>query len=399
MPSRYAATIDANGISAPDFATILANLTADYLSIFGADTIISNDTQDGQWIAINARLIADCNATAIATYNSFSPATAQGNGLSSNVKINGLKRKIPSASVVTVTLIGQAFTDINNGQVSDTNQNTWALPSFVEIPASGTIDVQAVCTTLGAINAAPGTVTTRKTPVFGWQSVTNAAAAIAGTPIETDAALRIRQAQSTSLPSVTIFDGIEAALRAISGVTRERGYENNTGSVDANGIAANTLEFILEGGTDQDIFNTLALKMPPGIPTAGEKSTTIVRPSGSTRLIKFSRGTAATMTVTINIKSMSGWSATYIPLIQQSVLSLLLGWPIGGDPDGKLSWSQVAIAAAMPGSIASGTFKIGSIQLKKGAGSVVTNTDVALAFNEVVTTATRLSTDVVVNVT
>lgn len=395
--SRYAATIDPTGISAPDFATVLANLTADYLSIFGSDTIISNDTQDGQWIGINARLVADCNAAAIACYNAYSPATAQGNGLSSNVKINGLKRKIPSSSVVTLTIVGQAGIPIVNGQASD-GVFTWVLPALVTIPVSGTIDVQAVCTTLGAVNAAPGTITTRKTPFFGWQTVTNAAAAVAGTPIETDAALRVRQDQSTSLPSQLIFDGIEAGINAVVGVTRERGYENNTGAADGNGLAAHALEFIVEGGANQDIWNVLALKTPPGIPTAGEVSTSVVRPSGSTRLIKFSRGTAATIVATINVKSLTGWSAGYAATIQQAVLNLLLSWTIGGDPDNKLSWSQVALAAAIPGLLGSGTFKIASIQLQKNGGSTVTNTDIALAFNEVVTTATRLPVDIVVNV-
>jgi hypothetical protein len=45
-----------------------------------------------------------------------------------------------------------------------------------------------------------------------------------------------RQAgQSVALPSLTPFDAVDGALANISGVTRHKLYENDTGSVDANG--------------------------------------------------------------------------------------------------------------------------------------------------------------------
>jgi uncharacterized phage protein gp47/JayE len=287
---RYAPTIDATGCNGPDFATILANLTADYLSIFGDDAILDPDVQDGQLVGVFAKGLSDASNAVVAAFNSFSPSKAQGNGLSSVVKINGLKRKIPTLSVVSLTLVGQAGITITNGQAFD-GVNTWALPTTVTIPPSGTITVQAVCTAIGAITAAANSITQIKTQVFGWQTVTNAAQAIPGTPVETDAALRVRQSQSTSLPSQTIFEGIVASIQAIAGVTRARGYENNTGSTDTNGIPTKTLAFVVEGGVTLDIQNAIAQKITPGIPTLGAQSTTIIDSKGSTRLVKFDRPT------------------------------------------------------------------------------------------------------------
>lgn len=379
--SRYAPVIDQTGITGDDFPTTLAKLTADALSIFGADTVLSNDTQDGQLLGVFALGISDCVAGAIAAFNSFSPAKAQGNGLHSLVKINGLTVKIPSASIITVTVVGVAQTPIENGQVSGVF--TWALPALVTIPDSGTIDVQAVCTTLGANTEANNAITTIKTNVFGWQTVTNGTnVATAGTPVETDPALRVRQSQSVALPSQTIFEGIVASIGQISGVTRKRGYENATGLVDANGIPSKTLSFIVEGGLNQDIWNAIAAKITPGVPTLGAQSATVVRPSGSTRLVNFDRPTDASFAVILTLKALQGWSATLQPTIAAAVSTLLNGWPIGGDGDGKLSWSELLVAARIIGQTGFTTFKIESISLNKNAGGAVVNTDVVLAFNE-----------------
>ncbi len=72
----------------------------------------------------------------IAAYNSFSPGFAQGAGLSSIVKINGIARKVPSNSQCVVTIVGQAGAQITNGIIGDNlNLGTqWALPALVTIP-------------------------------------------------------------------------------------------------------------------------------------------------------------------------------------------------------------------------------------------------------------------------
>lgn len=382
---RYSATIDDTGISGPDFPTVLANLTADYFSIYGSDVLLDPSTKDAQMLAVVAKGFSDNVASQIAVFNSYRPGFAQGAGLASIVKINGLSKKIPSSSIATVTLVAQAGITIENGQATD-GVNTWVLPEIVEIPNSGTIDVTVACATLGAITADPGAINDIKTPVFGWQSVTNAAAAIPGTPVELDAALRIRQTQSTTLPSISIFEGMIAAVQNLPGVTRCRGYENNTGSTNGLGIPANTLSVIVEGGTpDPDIYQTIFIKGPPGIPTAGAQSKMVIDSNGSTRPVKFDRPTNATIAVTFTLKSLPGWSSSVAePLITAGVQAFIQGWPIGGDPDSKLSWSQLVIAAAQAAGSQASTFKVTSVALTKNGTptSPTTNTDVALAYNE-----------------
>ena len=377
MVSPVAPTIGPNGISAPDFATILAYLKTQYQAIFGADVYLGNDSQDGQLLAIFARSLADANAAAVAVYNAFSPLTAQGNGLSSVVKINGLKNALPSASTCDVTLVGVASTVITNGQVTDTNGNDWALPATVTIPTGGTITVTATCLTGGAITASAGTLTKIKTPSFGWQTVTNANAAVPGEAVETDAQLRVRQSQSVALPSQTIFEGVMAAVASVNGVTRSRGYENATNSTDANGIAARSSAIFAEGGAELSIAQVIAQKMSPGAPLVGALAYTIIDSNGSSRDVRFDRPTNATISVALTVKALAGWSTDAEDLIAQAVADFINTLQIGEN----VRYFDVSVPAKLPGNPYAVTFSLSAMTLKKNSGSAAA-TDVTLAYNE-----------------
>ena len=208
--SDFAPTISAAGIDAPDFAKILAVLNERVREIFGDDIYIEPDSQDGQLLGVYSLALSDLNAAAAAVYNAFSPATAQGNGLSSVVKINGLRRKLPSRSQAEVRIGGVVGTVIRNGIVSD-GTTRWTFPEVV-IPPAGAVTVTATAEADGAIQAAAGTITQISTPVRGWQTATNPLAAIEGRPVESDAELRIRQTRSVAKPSQSLWESMYAAL-------------------------------------------------------------------------------------------------------------------------------------------------------------------------------------------
>lgn len=378
---RYWCDIDANGISGPDFPTILANLTADYLSAFGSDVYLGADTQDGQWIGIQALGYANSCAAQIAVFNAMRPGYAQGKGLSSIVKINGITRKVPTLSTVVLTIVGKANITITNGQVTDNNQNTWVLPASVDIPSSGTVDVTAACSTLGAVTAAIGTVVTIKTPTYGWQTVTNAAVAIPGQPVETDGQLRQRQGTSVSQPSVTIFEGIVSNLLNTNGVTRVTAYENNTNSALSNGLVARTLWFIVEGGASADILNAIAIKIPPARPTAGAQSGTSVSPNGSTRVLAWDIATPAAIAVNLTVKQQTGWSNTTIAQIQAAVSAYINTIPGNSAVVGFL---DLIVPAKLENTPQFNTFRPTAIQINKNAGSF-SAADITLAAAEMPT--------------
>ena len=371
-----AATISAAGIYAPPYSDILGSLQASFQLIYGSDVYLQPDSQDGQLLAIFAQAIYDANATAVAVYNSFSPATAQATALSSAVKINGLAREVPSNSQVVVLIGGTVGTTINNGVVGDTGGNSWNLPVVVVIPPSGSISVTATCSVTGAISAPAGTVTLINTPVLGWSTVTNAAAASPGAPVETDAALRIRQAESVALPALTPIEATVAAVAALPGVLQVAYDENPTGAVDANGVPAHSICLIVEGGSATAIAQAIAAKKTPGCGTYGSTSISVVDSNGVPSTINFYVPTQNTITVSVSIHALAGYVSSTAALIQNAISNYINALTIGAD----VLLTRLYLPAQLFGAAASAQYELMSIQIAISPG-VPASSDLIIAFN------------------
>lgn len=370
-------TIDESGILKPDYAAVLAYLEGEFRGIYGQDIYIDPDSQDGQMLAIFARSIDDCNAMTVEVYNSFSPSTARGVGLSSNVKLNGLKRHEATFSTADLLVTGQVGTTIVDGIAQDGDGTQWMLPSPTVIPVTGDITVTAVAREAGARLALPGTIETIGTPTRGWQSVTNLSAAVAGEPVESDAELRRRQSVSTALPSLTVFEGTIGAVASISGVSRYRGYENDTNVTDGDGIPAHSISLVVEGGDAQAIGQAIADKKTPGTGTYGTTAVTVVDNYGVSRVIRFYRPTLVTIKTAITLTALTGYTAAIEASIKQAVVDFLLGLSIGDD----VEWAEVFVPAnvgLLPGSK---TYKISALTIGKSGGPMGTS-DLVIAFNE-----------------
>lgn len=375
-------TIDENGIFKPDYDDVLAYLAAEFRTIYGEDIYIDPDSQDGQMLAIFAAAIDDANAMAVQVYNAFSPSSARGVGLSSVVKINGIKRLVPSFSTSDLLITGQAGTTIVNGIAQDASGAQWLLPASVTIPVDGDITVTATAKDAGALLAAPNTITTIGTPTRGWQTVTNPAEAVAGQPVELDATLRRRQTVSTALPSRTVFDGTIGAVASISGVTRWKGYENDTGVTDANTLPPHSISLVVLGGDATAIAQAIADKKGPGCATYGTTSVDITDEFGVTRAIKFYRPTTATIKVAVAVTAQVGFTTAIETSIKQAIVDWVNGLEIGED----VEFAEIYVPANLNGDLARRTYKITGLTIAKNAGAPGT-ADLAIAFNEAPTAA------------
>ncbi len=351
-------TIGPTGISAPSYADILASLKASAQSIFGPDVYLEADSQDGQLLAIFAKAQSDQNDAAIAAYNSMSPQTAIGAGLSSRVKLNGLARNVASNSQATVVVTGQVGAVITNGLAADTTGNLWALPASVTIPTAGFINVTATCQTPGAIAAAPHTITSIATPQLGWQSVDNVASASPGAPIETDPQLKARQAASVALPSLSITDGVVAAVKALTGVTEVEPYENDTGATDANGIPAHSLSLVVTGGDTDAVANAINLKKGPGAGTYGNTAVTVTDVSGIPKIIHFYRPTNVPITVQVAIHALAGYSSTIGTQIKQALVDYVASTLATGD---DVLITRLYVPAQLYGGVGSETYELTTV--------------------------------------
>jgi uncharacterized phage protein gp47/JayE len=380
MITSTAAVISATGITAPSFQDILDFLKAQYRAIYGEDVYLEPDSQDGQFLSIIAMAINDTNNAAIQVFTSFSPSSAQGAALSSNVKINGIARAASSFSTCDVVIVGQAGTVITDGVIQDAQlQNRWSLPSTVVIPLSGQITVTATCETIGAVTAPAGTLTKIATPTRGWQTVNNPTAATAGQPVESDAQLRQRQTVSVALPSRTVLEGTIGAVAAVEGVTRYRAYENDTSVTNSNGIPSHSISLVVDGGDAQLIAQAIAAKKTPGTGTYGTTTEIVTDIYGISHPISFFRPTNAPITATVTIKALTGYTTSVGDAIKRAIADYVNGVTIGGGESGSVEWGDAITAA---NSVGGGvTFKLASLALS-GPGGAGTP-DVALAFNAV----------------
>lgn len=374
------AYIDATGIHAPSYADIYASLQASYRSIFGSDAYLEADSQDGQWIAIQAAAINDTNAMAIAVYNARSPATAQGESLSSVVKINNVRRQSSSNSTADVTLTGTAGTLILGGVIADQDQNNkWSLPASVVIGISGAITVTATCQTPGAISAIAGSLTKIITPTLGWLSVTNASDGAPGAPVETDAALRVRRDQSTALSAITPLEAVTAAVSGVAGVSRVKPYENDTDLVDDNGIAPHSIALVIEGGDATAIAEMIRIKKGAGTGTYGTSTQIVTDGQGVAYYIRFSRPDQIDTKARITLKALAGYTSVIGNNIAAALAAYVNALEIGQDE----ILTRLYLPANLYGAAESATFEIvsGGIEIAKLADSFGA-ADIVIAYAE-----------------
>lgn len=379
----FAPYVDATGLHLPTLDDITNYVEQQFLSIYGQTVSTGNNNADTQWIKILSLLINDAFNTAQIVVNGRSPATAIGADLDTIVKVNGITRKSATSSTAVLTVIGVAGTEIDSGIAQDANGFLWNLPATVVIPVSGTVQVAAVCQADGATLAPAGTINIISTPVQGWNSVNNAADALPGSPVESDSALRGRQALSVSLSAKTLVDSTLSAIAAIPGVTRYAtvGVENPTGAVDSYGNPPHSISMVVEGGTDLDIATAIYNNKTPGGFTNGTTTVTVTDPiTQATMNIGFSRPTYVPIYVTLNIHALQGYTSSTTSAIIAAVTAYLNGLQIGESL--TISGLTYAAMSVMPNAL------LPQYSVRNTFAGIApnpnTSNDIALNFNQVV---------------
>jgi len=373
------ATVTASGISAPDYQTILSTITEYFQQIYGTDAYLEPDSKDGQLVALVALAVHDANNTAIQVYNSFSPSSGMRDALTRNVKINGIARKAATNSTVDVTLTGTAGTTITNGSVKDANGIIWELPASVTIDVVGSVTVTATCANSGAVAAVAGSITKINTPTRGWTAVSNASAATVGSAAETDAQLRMRQAQSVAIPALTPFDAVDGAIANVTGVTRHKLYENDTGAVNSDGIPAHSLAAIVDGGDVTEIAQTIRGKKGQGVTTFGSTTVTVPDKYDNPHAISFSRSTDIPIYVAITLKVFTGYTTQIGEQIKQAIADYINSLTIGDDVLLSRIYSPANLGVVSGGNAK--YYDINALTIGKSAGSQAA-ANIVIAFNE-----------------
>ena len=385
----FAPYVDASGLHIPTYIDIRDDLIARYKAIYGDDLYLENDSQDYQMISAYASKTADTMALLQLVWNNHSPKTAIGSALSSLVKLNGIARKAASYSTCVLTLTGTPGTIIAAGSVKDESGYIWDLPANTTLTGD-TTEVTAICETLGAVEAVPGTINKINTPQAGWISVTNEVAAVVGQPIEIDSELRARQSVEVAIPSQNMVDSTIAGIASIDGVQRYKVYDNDTNITDEHGIPGHTIAAVVEGGLDADVAAQVYLRKGPGGGTYGSSSATYINSSGLPNVIRFSRPTYTAINVTVTVRGMAGFTTAVLDTIKSNIEEYIDDLDIGVDVSytGILTGIIAAIDNPKQPSFALVSLTLGA------AGGSEGSTDVPIAWNAVADVGTVSVTEV-----
>lgn len=299
---------------------------------FGSQFDTSQESPDGQVIAVVADLakqLLDINEQA---YYSYSPSHAFGQGLANITALNRVPRFINTPTKVTVQLGGVTGTVVAKGSlVGDDAGNEFAIDETVTLPFS----VTAVCTVTGEIPVAAGQITKIITHITGWNTVGNTYAGQTGVTYEEDPQLRARRSNSTILTNNGPMDAIYESLIS-SGLSYVTIIENDT-DVPIQGQPAGTFQVIVDGGAESEIAKIISANKALGVRTYGNISVTIMDSKGYPKVINFSRSVPAEIFAELDIKRIKGSTNDAAKLVQNAVIEYMNTRNIG-EP---IYWSEV----------------------------------------------------------
>ena len=306
---------------------LLEELNAEVKAIFGDNFNVSPESPDGQINGVISESNANLWEIAEEAYNAFNPSAATGATLSNLVQLNGISRLQATSSRAQLSLTGTAGTLIPAGSLVSTSDtgDQFSTESDITLDGGGNGSVFASAVETGPITALSGTLTEIDTPITGWSTVTNSADATVGTDEESDVELRSRRERSVARDAQAIVDGIYAAVANIDGVTQAVVFENDTDSVDSNGLPPHSFQVIIVGGDDQEIGDAIWLKKPAGILAFGSTTVQVDDSQGYSHDISFSRPITVDIYVEVTLNIFSDYPANGDDLIKQAIVDYANG--------------------------------------------------------------------------
>lgn len=307
-------SFDANGLQTATAPELLQDLETAFRTIYGDDIILDSSTPDGQWLNILVQKGVDVRGLLMQLYNSFNPNNAQGTVLDQRCAINNIFRKSGSFTTVNVDIttdrsltLDGVDEDYNNPEatgftIQDNAGNRFVLVNTQTISA-GTTRLLFRSETLGKIIVLPDTLTIPVTIVLGVLSINNPTAATAiGTDEESDQDLRTRRRQSVAISSFGYLNGLQASLLQLEGVNDAKVYENYTSETDENGTPPHCIWVVMDGGSTEEIANTIYNKKSVGCDMRGNIEYTITTPALTQFFAKWDEATVSSLYIKFSIQ-------------------------------------------------------------------------------------------------
>jgi uncharacterized phage protein gp47/JayE len=251
------------GVILPTDAAILAGVQSDINAAFGGGVNPALSTPQGQIASSNSAIISDKNSAIAYIANQVDPQYAEGRFQDAIGRIYFMTRNPASSTVVIATIGGLPGTYIPAGVLAlDTSQNVYQLLGAVTIGGGGTIPAEFANVATGPIPCVEGTLTQLYQTVPGWDTVTNSAAGILGSNVESPQAFELRRQNSVALNSHGTADAIFANVYAVAGVLDCYVIDNPSGNTVDYGptnypLASHSIYVAVVGGSPSAIAQAI----------------------------------------------------------------------------------------------------------------------------------------------
>lgn len=267
-------TVNELGVISVDATVIREDVELAYKKALGDNLDVESGTPQGQLIDYDMKSSILMQENLLKIANSFSPFYAKDDELDRCAAIFGYKRKLNQPTVVVCTLTGASGTVIPAGSLVSDGTYLFQLLDNITIPSTGSINAQFACTTKGAIQVLPQTVTTIVTVITGWDSVTNNYQGSTGYATETDNELKQRMtANWLNIRAIGLLGAIIDNVAQLDGVLSVVGRENDksiTRVVDGVSMDRNSIYLCVLGGNGNDIAECIGRVKTLGAATIGD---------------------------------------------------------------------------------------------------------------------------------
>lgn len=378
------------GLSATGFTLkrqeeFITELQAAFRASFGVDLSVDTanpDSVPGQLIGIFSERFALLYEMAQELYDSHTLTGASGIMLDNLAQLVGLIRKPATATTALVTLSGDPGLVVPAGQQYNTPSGIIFVQNE-EVTLDGAGAATGVLVTaieLGAVALVNDTITVITTPLIGLSSVTNPAAALTGTDLESDVGLRLRITEASSVTGSTTVEAIRSRLLSRDYVQTALVVENATSSV-VDGRPPHTFECILYPNitdTDdlQDLADLIWFNKAAGIGTYGNQpAIPVVDSQGYSHDVYFSFCTTLTVSVSITLKYGSSYPSDGDDLVKQAAFDYINSLGPGDD------LQNFKLVCALAG--ITGLEELISVETASPAGGLPSTSNIVVAPNQI----------------
>lgn len=307
-------------------------------SEFGEDAQTGADKALGQLIDPPSDRVGEVWEQQQAVYDAWDQDAAEGVQLDNLGKISGVPREPATASTSTLTLGGTPTTFIPAGSRSRVpDGGVFAHDEDATIGGGGTVDVTATATETGPIEAAATSINQIVDTVVGWDTVTNAADAVIGRDIESDAAYRQRIKESKSAAGTSTDQAMQAALVRLEAVTAASVVSNRQIITDSLGIPGKSFLAVvwpptLSTAEKQLVAEVLWNHLPLGMYSHGTDVIAQVTDSqGKEQTVRFDFATQVNIWWEVDVTTKTGYPSNGDDLIEAAVLAYGQGLLVGAD--------------------------------------------------------------------